>query len=66
MKKILSYLLLAVVSLGLWSCENDYEVFDQTPAQRTAQALQRYNFALQANEYWVMEYFPDDELRYGG
>ena len=51
MKKILSYLLLAVVSLGLWSCENDFEVFDQTPAQRTAQALQRYNFALQANEY---------------
>lgn len=66
MKKILSYILLAVLSLSFWSCENDYEVFDQTPAQRTAQALQRYKFALQANEYWVMEYFPDDELRYGG
>lgn len=67
MKKTLSYiLLLALLSLGFQSCDHDYEVFDQTPAQRTAQALQRYRFALQANEYWVMEYFPDDELRYGG
>lgn len=66
MKKILFYSLLAFLTLGFPSCENDYEVFDLTPAQRTAQTLQRYHFALQANEYWVMEYFPDDELRYGG
>lgn len=66
MKKILSYILLALVSLSFQSCENDYEVFDQTPSQRMARSLQRYKFALQANEYWVMEYFPDNELRYGG
>ena len=48
------------------SCQKDESPFEKSAAQRTEWELERYRFTLQARENWVVEYFPDADLAYGG
>lgn len=65
MKKLL-YILTAALAAALCACGDNGDVFDLTASQRMDKAVERYRFALLASETWVMEYFPDEDLKYGG
>lgn len=66
MKKIL-YILIAGIALSLSSCEKDeQELFDAPVSERIARTIAKYEFALHNVGTWVMEYYPDDKLSYGG
>ncbi|MDE6777956.1 MAG: DUF4302 domain-containing protein [Alistipes sp.] len=65
MKKLL-YIILAGLAAAFCACGDSDEAFDLTASQRMDKAVERYRFALLASERWVMEYFPDEELNYGG
>lgn len=66
--KNLRYWMILMMTLLLVACEDRYEseIFEQSPAERTDATVERYRFALLASETWVLEYFPDDNLNYGG
>lgn len=66
MKRI-SYIITAFMLLNLcMSCQKTEAPFDKSTSERTEYELDRYRFALQARETWVVEYFPDADLAYGG
>ena len=60
---IIALLAAAVMSV---SCNDAEPVFGSTPTERIQEELEKYQFALTARETWVMEYFPDSDLSYGG
>ncbi len=66
MKKIKYIVSLIMLLFLAWSCEKTEKAFDKSSAERTEWELERYRFALLARETWVMEYFPDADLAYGG
>lgn len=65
MKKLLNILFAGAI-LTFASCGNDDNVFDQTVSERIAKTVAQYKTALMLGERWVLEYWPDDELSYGG
>lgn len=65
MRKLLNILLAGTI-LALASCDNDKPVFDQTVSERIAQTVGQYKTALMLGEKWVLEYWPDSDLTYGG
>lgn len=52
--------------LSLASCYKSDRIFEETAAQRTQERVELCRNTLVARETWVMEYFPDEDLRYGG
>lgn len=48
------------------SCDRSERIFDEPVADRIENNLQLYREALVARQTWIMEYFPDSQLRYGG
>lgn len=67
MKKFNIFLLLA----GLFFCTSclfeQKEIFDKTPAERMEAFLNEYQEILEAAENgWILEYYPDSEVSYGG
>lgn len=66
MKRFLTVFAAAVLMFMSFSCEKAENPFDKSAAERTEWELERYRFALQARETWVVEYFPDADLAYGG
>ena len=60
---IISTLILIMIAA---SCNKAESPFEKSPSERTEWELEKYRFALQAREYWVVEYFPDEDLAYGG
>ena len=65
-KRINILLLLAGVLLSAAACDDSDDNFGESTSARIEQTLERYKFALQAGKTWVMEYFPDETLGYGG
>ena len=61
-------LILSVMALcgAALSCDKAQSPFDKSSIERTERELDMYRFALQARETWVVEYFPDEDLSYGG
>ena len=66
MKRFITYLMSATMLLSLASCYKSDRIFEETAAQRTQERVELCRNALVARETWVMEYFPDEDLRYGG
>ena len=68
MKNIIYLILFSFLSVVVVSCDNDSEeIFDQTASERKSAAVEKYLDALQDSEYgWAFQYFPEDELSYGG
>ena len=66
MKRFITYLMSAMMLLSLASCYKSDRIFEETAAQRTQERVELCRNALLARETWVMEYFPDEDLRYGG
>ena len=67
MKKFNIFLLLA----GLFFCTSclfeQKEIFDQTPAERMEAFLNEYQEILETAENgWILEYYPDSDVSYGG
>ena len=60
------YIILGTLALALMSCDRSERIFDEPVADRIDNALQLYREALVGQRTWVMEYFPDSQLRYGG
>lgn len=52
--------------LACVSCTRNERIFDKSASQRTQETLDLYRTALTDRGLWVMEYFPDKQLRYGG
>lgn len=48
------------------SCTKDGRIYEESAAERTSNELERYRSVILARQRWVMEYFPDEQLRYGG
>ena len=65
-KRINILLLLAGVLLSAAACDDSDDNCGESTSARIEQTLERYKFALQAGKTWVMEYFPDENLGYGG
>ena len=63
MKKFTYILMLCVAAL---SCSKPERIFSEGASERIADAVDLYKSAILARGTWVMEYFPDDQLRYGG
>lgn len=66
MKKRINILLLAGLLFSAVACDDSENNFSESTSTRIEQTLERYKFALQAGKTWVMEYFPDENLGYGG
>lgn len=66
MKRIITYLVSALMLLSLASCHKSSRIFSETAAERTEERIELCRNALVARGTWVMEYFPDEDLRYGG
>lgn len=60
------YMLAILVALGCTACHKSTRIFDISASQRTEEALENYRSALVGRGTWVMEFFPDEQLRYGG
>ena len=58
--------LLAAALFTAAGCQDDFYVFEDSAAERIAQGLEKYDKALLDGKTWVMEYFPSEELEYGG
>ncbi len=50
------------------SCDQETEmIFDQTASERKTEALEEYSALLKnSEEGWILQYFPDKDLAYGG
>ncbi len=48
------------------SCTKNDRIYDKSASQRTEETLSLYRSALVGRGTWVMEFFPDEQLRYGG
>lgn len=66
MKKRINILILAGLLFSAVACDDSENNFSESTSTRIEQTLERYKFALQAGKTWVMEYFPDENLGYGG
>ena len=66
MKNILYVFSAFMMLLLSSSCDKAESPFEKSAAERTEWELERYRFALKARENWVVEYFPDQDLAYGG
>lgn len=66
MKRLLYVLSACMLFLLAVSCQKEESPFEKSAAERTQWELEKYRFALQARENWVVEYFPDADLAYGG
>lgn len=67
MNKIKSLLILLFVALIGFGCTTaSDEPFDQSAAERISSTLAKFKATLLARGSWVMEYFPDPNLSYGG
>ena len=58
--------LLAAVLLSAAGCQDDFYVFEDSASERIAQGLAKCDQALLDGKTWVMEYFPSEEVEYGG
>ena len=58
--------LLAVLLFGAAACNDDDALFDTSANERIKQGLARYEKALLDGGTWIMEYYPSEELKYGG
>lgn len=58
--------LLAAALLAAAGCQDDFYVFEDSASERIEQGLAKYDQALLDGRTWVMEYFPSEELEYGG
>lgn len=66
MKSLYKIILFLIAGLFIVACERSTEKFELTPSERIEKEIEKYNFALLARETWVLEYFPDEDLKYGG
>ena len=66
MKRIIYFISAFMLMALSASCDKAESPFDKSSSERTEWELERYRFALKARETWVMEYFPDEDLAYGG
>ena len=65
--KWISYIISTLILIMMVaSCNKSESPFEKSPSERTEWELEKYRFALQAREHWVVEYFPDEDLAYGG
>lgn len=58
--------LLAATLLLATSCRSDDSIFEESAAERIQQGLDFYEKALLDGQTWIMEYFPSEDLKYGG
>lgn len=58
--------LLAAALFTAAGCEDDFYVFEDSADERIAKGVAVYDQALLDGRTWVMEYFPSEELEYGG
>lgn len=58
--------LLAAALFAAAGCEDDFYVFEDSADERIAKGVAVYDQALLDGRTWVMEYFPSEELEYGG
>lgn len=58
--------LLAAALFAAAGCEDDFYVFEDSADERIAKGVAAYDQALLDGRTWVMEYFPSEELEYGG
>ena len=65
MKRYTLYMICALAAT-LSSCIRNDRIFSSSASARIDDAIDLYSSALLARRTWVMEYFPDDQLRYGG
>ena len=63
MKKFTYILMVCFAAL---SCSKQERIFSEGASERIADAVDLYKSAILARKTWVMEYFPDEQLRYGG
>lgn len=66
MKRSFNILLAGLAAVSLASCNKSEPVFDETVSERITQTITQYKSALLLCERWVLEYFPDEDLAYGG
>ncbi len=64
--KRLTYIAALLLALICASCSKNNRIYDISAAERTQETLDLYRTALTDRGTWVMEYFPDEQLRYGG
>jgi hypothetical protein len=68
--KNINYIALFSFALSLLStsCDNETEtLFDETASQRKTAAVEQYQKALKSsNEGWLFQYYPDEDISYGG
>lgn len=57
-----------LLGIGAVSCDNESEdLFEQTAAERKKEAVKEYDEALKSAENgWLLQYFPDENQKYGG
>lgn len=61
MKKLL-YFRILIISISLYSCTDNKDLFDEPAAERVASALAEYNAILRgAKNGWIMEYYAGEE-----
>ena len=67
-KKIFAYLIMMLPALLLTSCLKDQDdVFDKSASIRSAEYLvNAQNVLMSAENGWVMNYYPDNQQKYGG
>ena len=58
--------LFAAALLAAAGCQDDFYVFEDSASERIASELDKYEQVLLDGRTWVLEYFPSEELEYGG
>lgn len=57
---------LAAVALTSVSCVKSNRIYDETASVRKEESIEKYRSAILGRKQWIMEYFPDENQRYGG
>lgn len=65
MKRLLN-ILFAASAVAFVSCADQDDAFDKSVSERINQTLEQYRSAFQIRGTWVLEYWPDNDLAYGG
>ena len=66
-RKINIITLIAATAIMATSCVKSYDsLFEDSAADRIQLGLKYYEDALLDGQTWIMEYFPSEDLKYGG
>ena len=66
-RKINIITLIAATAIMATSCVKSYDsLFEESAADRIQLGLKYYEDALLDGQTWIMEYFPSEDLKYGG